>query len=228
MTIFPGSIYGGMGRLGVGKQTSAAVPWWLSGGISAANCVAAWQAKGAASLAASYINLANPGTHNLTVKAGATDPIFDTSVGWTFSAALSNGLTSSATTGNDINQTMIIALKSLGVEGCSVFGLYANNVTRIYSGNAWTVMFVGNAYNGGNISYTNLRVLAISGKFSYVDGAQWGAELNPTVFANRKLDIMCGGGSAPYKSGVVTAAAKYNTALSPAQVAALSAAMAAL
>jgi len=45
---------------------SGVEPWWLSGGIAAANCVAAYQPKGAASLEASYVNLANPGTYNLT------------------------------------------------------------------------------------------------------------------------------------------------------------------
>ena len=82
MTIFPGSIYGSMGRLGAGKQTSAAVPWWLSGGIAAANCIAAYQPKGAASLAASYVNLASPGTYNLTIPPGMTAPTWDTSYGW--------------------------------------------------------------------------------------------------------------------------------------------------
>jgi len=42
----------------------AAIPWYLSGGIAAANCIAAYQPKGAASLAASYANLPNPGTYN--------------------------------------------------------------------------------------------------------------------------------------------------------------------
>ncbi len=55
--------------------------WWLSGGISAANVVAAYQAKGAASQAASYVNLASPGTHDLTVGSA---PAWAAGVGWTF------------------------------------------------------------------------------------------------------------------------------------------------
>jgi hypothetical protein len=42
-------------------NVSSVAPWWLSGGIPAANCIAAYQPKGAASLAASYVNLAAPG-----------------------------------------------------------------------------------------------------------------------------------------------------------------------
>ncbi len=39
--------------------------WWLAGGISPANCIAAYQAIGATSLNNSYINLANPGTNDI-------------------------------------------------------------------------------------------------------------------------------------------------------------------
>ncbi len=80
MTLQAGRVYGSMGRLGVGKQTSAAA-WWLSGGISAANCIAAYQPKGAADLAASYVNLANPGTYN---AAPGVAPTWAAADGWTF------------------------------------------------------------------------------------------------------------------------------------------------
>lgn len=43
------------------QSSAAAVPWYLSGGIAAANCIAAYQPKGAASQEASYANLANAG-----------------------------------------------------------------------------------------------------------------------------------------------------------------------
>lgn len=66
-------------RAGAGGGASG--PWWLAGGIDPANVAAVWQPKGAASLAASYVNLANPGTFDLTVGKA---PSFDPSVGWTF------------------------------------------------------------------------------------------------------------------------------------------------
>jgi hypothetical protein len=62
-----------------GPALSTANPWWLSGGIAAANCIAAYQPKGAASLAASYINLANPGTYNITLGSA---PNWNTITGW--------------------------------------------------------------------------------------------------------------------------------------------------
>lgn len=48
MTLFGSRIYGGMGQLGASAKVTAVEPWWLSGGVAAANCVAAYQPKGAA------------------------------------------------------------------------------------------------------------------------------------------------------------------------------------
>ena len=62
-----------------GGQAAAVVPWYLSGGILAANCIAAYQPKGAASLAASYVNLANPGTYD---AAPVVAPTWDAVNGW--------------------------------------------------------------------------------------------------------------------------------------------------
>lgn len=59
-----------------------AVPWYLAGDIAPENCVAAYQAVGAESQAASYVNLANPGTHNLTAT-GAIAWGADTGWDWT-------------------------------------------------------------------------------------------------------------------------------------------------
>lgn len=59
-----------------GKQDS--IPWYLPTGVSAANVLAAYHPKGAASLAASYVNKANPGTYNLSP---GNAPILD-AYGW--------------------------------------------------------------------------------------------------------------------------------------------------
>jgi hypothetical protein len=55
--------------------------WWVVGEISASNAIAAYQSKASASLAASYSNLANPGTYNLTATVA---PTWDTTSGWIF------------------------------------------------------------------------------------------------------------------------------------------------
>ena len=62
-------------------------PWWLSGGIPPANCVAAYRAVGATDLASSYTNLANPGLYDLTL---GTAPAWGVDTGWVF-----NGTTNS-------------------------------------------------------------------------------------------------------------------------------------
>ena len=56
--------------------------WWVPT-TGSATCVAAYQPKGAASLAASYVNLANPGTYDLTEGVA---PTFDAATGWAFDA----------------------------------------------------------------------------------------------------------------------------------------------
>lgn len=56
--------------------------WWLSGGVLSSNCVAAYQPKGAISLAASYINLNMPGTYDASLGVA---PGFVAS-GWRFLA----------------------------------------------------------------------------------------------------------------------------------------------
>ncbi len=48
---------------------SAAADWWL---VTGKTCVAAFQPKGAASLAASYVNLANPGTYDVAPGVAPT------------------------------------------------------------------------------------------------------------------------------------------------------------
>ena len=58
--------------------------WWLSGGISAGDCVAAYQAIGAANIAASKVNLNDPGTNDIDV---GTDPAFDAATGWSFNGS---------------------------------------------------------------------------------------------------------------------------------------------
>lgn len=63
-------------------------PWYLSGGISAADCIAAYQAIGMASYAASKGNLNNPGTNDLPgAPAGTVTPTWDAVNGWTFDGA---------------------------------------------------------------------------------------------------------------------------------------------
>ena len=71
----------------LGRGLKRAVPggWWLAGGISPAVCTAAYQAKGAASYAASKVNLANPGTYDAADDANL--PSWDAVNGWLFTGS---------------------------------------------------------------------------------------------------------------------------------------------
>jgi hypothetical protein len=57
-------------------------PWYLAGGTVLANCITAWQAKAVASLAISYDNIPTVlTTYDLALGEA---PSWDTSIGWTF------------------------------------------------------------------------------------------------------------------------------------------------
>lgn len=77
-----------------------AAPWWLSGGIAAVNCIAAYTPKGAVSLAASYDNNAAPGnglpdgTYDAMVVQGRT-PAWSAVRGWYNDQIGCRGLTTS-------------------------------------------------------------------------------------------------------------------------------------
>ena len=58
--------------------SAAAADWWA---VAGKTCVAAYQPKGAADLAASYVNLANPGTYDAVPDSSFS---FDVSIGWIF------------------------------------------------------------------------------------------------------------------------------------------------
>ena len=67
----------------MGGGPAPVATWWdLDGAIL--TCVAAYQPKGAASLAASYVNLANPGTYDAVVGVA---PAWAAGTGWTFNGA---------------------------------------------------------------------------------------------------------------------------------------------
>jgi len=84
----------------VQPRVSAAVDRWLTGGIPAANCTAAYEPKGAASLAVSYSNLNDPGTNN---AAPGVAPTWNGTDGWILNGStqylvtgVQPGITSSA------------------------------------------------------------------------------------------------------------------------------------
>lgn len=86
----------GYGLGDVRTGAAAVVPSWWE--VTGKTCVAAYQPKGAPSQAASYVNLANPGTYDAT---SGDAPAWDAGIGWEFGSNryLTTGITSFPTAG---------------------------------------------------------------------------------------------------------------------------------
>lgn len=219
-----GFLGGGMGPRALARM-AAATGWWAVAGQA---CAAAYQPKGAVDLPTSYINLANPGTDN---AAPGVAPTFAAATGWTFVAAsgqfLSTGVTPTAT------WTAIIRIANLANVDGYVFGAYKAATTTIFGvGKGATFVSVWN----GNSARVQLPtptagVFAIAGARAYRDGADCGITL--PADANAELAMFIGalnqsGSASNFASCDVLAFAAYDAPLTAPQVAALSAAMAAL
>lgn len=227
-----GSRGGVGGVLGSGRG-GAAAPWWLAGGVSAANCVAAYQPKGAASLAASYVNLANPGTYDASAPVAA--PTFDTATGWTF-----NGSTQHLLTGivpANLTYTYIVRFS----DGPTSGGGYST-VLSSYNGNSQCVwMSTKNTagyrmYGHGNLLNSSgaaaaAGVQAIVGNGAYFNGSSEGTIPTGSTPTPQITIATLNNGGTPATSttfafnGKIQAIAIYNTTLTAPQVAAISAAM---
>jgi hypothetical protein len=213
------------------RAASTATPWYLSGGVSAANCVAAYAAKGAASLAASYDNLASAATnYNLTLGVA---PLFDTSTGWNFNGA-NHYLNTGITPASDQSWTVIVKFS-----GGSSTGLRAVVDGRALSPAAWMTIFPtdgsGNrGYRHGSANalvvagVATSGVMAIAGRTAYLNGTSDGTiDVGSGQPGTLRLGASrdAGGNPAYYFLGYVTSFAVYNATISQFQVQAIGAAM---
>lgn len=223
---------------GVTFDRRAAVSWWLSGGVSTANVVAVYQPIRAASLAASYVNLAKPGTYN---AAPGVAPTFDAATGWTF-----DGLSQYLTTGlvpGSVTWSMLVrvsdvawhpsgsthygaAIGAYSGPGDHRFTIYACDNAKVH------IQFGNDGYLASG-SFLTSAVLGFAGQYGYVNGVAASGSITPFVQPSAKAlligahtDHLGDVGSKFY--GKIQAAAIYSTTLTAPQVAALSAAMAAL
>lgn len=217
---------------GVVAVAGGSPKWWLAGG--APTPVAAYQPKGAASLAASYVNLANPGTND---AAPGVAPTFNTAVGWTF-----NGSTQYLTTGvvpasgwaaivRFSNVTSAAGVRALLGEG------FTDASLAIFP--RWTGGTGVQYYNGLSAGFLNKSpvllggVLAVSGNTAYRDGVTESGTMGAWTGSNT-WGIYIGAynvnGTTPsgFLACDIQAAAIYPSTLTAGMVAAVSAAMAAL
>lgn len=220
----------GMGIIFGPAAAAAAAPWYLSGGISAANCIAAYQAKAVADQAASYVNLANPGTYNLTTTAA---PTWDTVTGWTFDGAtqfLKTGITPTSTYSMiarfaNWNQTLALGY-FIGSYWTDRFYLGVNTLAS----NAIIYGF-GNKNKSAETPRLTAGVMAVSNFKGYRDGVldwdeagTWAGSATAIQIGRRGINT---GSGDNYAATDVIAAAIYDIPIDSYQ-AALYAAMAAL
>jgi len=229
-----GAVFSRVMRPPFGPNTGgvAAIPWYLSGGIAAANCIAAYQPKGAASLAASYVNLVTPGTYN---AAPGTAPTWDVTNGWILNGA-TQYLKSGVIPANNQSWGMIVRFSNGTVTGGGIRTVCGSNAAgdtrfRLDNYNSFLSKCV---YANGNFSSSTSRssgVMGVFGNQGYYNGSTDGSTM--TGWGGSAIEIYLGGNNvsgAPgnYFSGYIQAIAIYNTTLSGTIIGLLTTAMAAL
>lgn len=205
-------------RSGLTVSKRSYTPWWLSGGIAAANCIALYQSKGAASYAVSKVNLVNPGTYDLAEVGGALNW---SAVGWVgisgryfdTQITMGAGYTVIARVNDSANSYQHFI--SGGDYPTAKFGFCPRWID--YGGN---ILFTN--YKNAGVSGVGDHVIALAGTNGYVDGI---LKVTGATAPNSTARIYTQVGGIA-KLGI--AVAFYNTTLTAAQVAAVSTAMAAL
>ena len=206
---------------------AAVAPWYL---VAGRTTYGAYAAKGAASYAASKINLAAPGTRDL---ADGNAPAWDSSVGWTFTAASKHYL-KETTWGATSAGTLVVRCTIANTYGVPAAWIGAGEqaVKRVFDIDSGIRYFSGDAYADvfGNFRNNN-HVFAVTYDAIYCDGSPAGTIAGVAETTAVRMSI--GGwwpGYGPYNtmSGTVQHIACYTESLSAAEIAALSAVMAAL
>lgn len=239
---------GGRGVLGLGlgrSSVSAAVtPWYLSGGVSAANCLAAYTPKGASSLAASYDNNAAPGNglaDGTYDAAPGVAPTWDAATGWTF-----NGMTQYLTTGGLTSAILTLIVRYEGASSTNLTTFFGCGTQAGWNPSGALAILpsrsslVGVRFYSGSVPYNKMPEL-LTGCLAIVVGVAGYRNgvfdiATPVAPTAPFLDMYLGCGSKPpvpglandFQYGTLIAAAAYLTQLTAAQVLAISTAMAAL
>lgn len=209
--------------------------WWdNSGAIS--GCVAAYQPIGAASLAASYVNLQNPGVYDC---APGTAPTFATATGWTFTGTqwlTVTGLSAAAKPVTIIARATFDSIADyrtiVGASGNGGAHFYLSKDTSKIDFTKGAVAAIGSST--GTYSLSTEYVVAITygsaGAFAfYRNGSSDGVGTVNQTFTATTVNIGAFSSGALYRmSGKIAALAIYHAGLTAGQIATLSASMAAL
>lgn len=201
--------------------------WYLAGGVALANCKRAYAAIGAASQAASYVNLANPGTGDAAAVGSVS---WSAAAGWGAFLSATAYLTTGYTQPANTNFTIIIRYSG------GLNGTYALSVCTDNSGLLNLGIF---ASLGGGVFYAHnaqatrapqlaAGVVGLAGGQPYRNGATDGASLVAASATWRTLHIgkyNPTSGAVYSFPGNIQALAIYDANLSAAQMLAISTAM---
>jgi hypothetical protein len=211
------------------SQIASCDSWWLAGGISASNAVAVYQPVGADDLADSYVNLANPGTYDATPGVA---PTWDAVNGWTFNGTtqyLDSGVVPAS------GWSMIVRFSDVSLPAtCWMIGVDSADNARFYLSPTFTAKRL---YGSGGLKLVSSAVesgiMAISGQQPYFNGLTDGSTTDAwDTTQTNSIFIGClhetDGDPNFFLNGKIQAVAIYNTTLTPAQVAAVTAGMQAL
>lgn len=227
---------GGATKVGVGsgKTKVEAVPppaagWWV---VSGKTTVAAFQPKGAASLAASYSNLSNPGTHD---AAPGTAPTWNSTDGWVFNNGSSQYLVTNIAPG--AGYTMLVRFTGADTSNRLLWicGVDGGNYTRFYLSSNFITS--GHIYGGGDFLVTGSvltsGVMGVANNQGYLNGSADGSPM--TAWSGTNTDVVfigclnSGGGSPLYYfTGNVQALVIYSDTLTSGEMASITTAMNAL
>jgi hypothetical protein len=200
--------------------------WYLAGGASMP--VAAYQPIGAASLAASYVNLANPGTND---AAPGVAPTWNATNGWIHAG--SEWLTTGVVPAQ--GYSMIVRFSSFSLSSAYLGGVIKTNAHFAMSPNPDAsdrqVFWYGDVarYTGSDVAG---GVMALTADDGYMDGVAAGLTMGNFAATSAAIFVGAynnGSGAATSRATVnIQAVAIYSSTLTASQVAALTAAMAAL
>lgn len=191
-----------------------AAPWWMAAGVTP---IVAYQAKGAASYAASKVNLAQPGTYNATEYVA---PSWDAATGWSF---------------NGTDQALRVSTINPGPSSSVIVSMVPQHTTW---GTYWGQLYSFGLRTNGSLFYTQpgkitfafASPVAFCGTKVY-SNAEYRVDFpGPTV--NGRVFALGAGGlyGTPLECAKcrIMAFVYFNTVLVQAQVTAITAAMAAL
>lgn len=215
-----------VGRINTRRVDDAVTPWWLSGGIDPANCIAAFQGKGAEDQATSLINLA---AASPSLPTGFSS--FNTLSGWYCNGSNTSGILGQYlpyANVNNANISWFIKVAPLAVSTGlrDAFNFRYGGYYLLFRYDYDTdVTSISNA-NGISVDSVIEGCFGFAGRDAYANGNYIGTVASQTLLGSSNQDrIWAGYAAARQFAGYVHALVFYNTGLSESQAKALTTAM---